>query len=186
MGEAVIVLFPREQSLHMPKRQTPITSDNPAIMSPRATTDRLYRSAYEAVRQRQRYAALVAAGALDDEQEAALGLASACDAHLLGSIASFEHFASNGGAVHRDEEWYRKGTTLWQASRDYERRHAHSNEKSKRLSSHSAEHLGKLAMDFDLEASALLALQHALTAYQKVAPDAQLVFSPPSLGASGK
>ncbi len=170
----------------MTKRQTQITSDNPAITSPRAISDRLYRAAFEAVRQRQRYAALVDAGALDDEQAAALRLASACDEHLLGSIASFEHFASNGGAVHRNEEWYRKGTSLWQASRDYERRHAHGNEKSKRLSAHTAAQLGALAMEFDLEASALLALQHALTAYSKIAPDAQLSFAPPNTGASPK
>lgn len=153
------------------RKSTPVTSDNPVVLGPRGTADRLYRAASECVRQRQRYAALVEAGTVEEEQEAALQVASLCDAVLVAGIAAYEALPSSGV---REEEWYRKGMTLWQASRDYERRHSRADLKSRRLSSHSPEQLKQLAMEYDLEASALLALQHALTAYRKCVPEAHI------------
>ena len=153
-------------------RPTPITADNPAIVGPRAPADRLYRAAAECVRQRQRYAALVEAGALDEEQVAALKMACHCDEVLREAITAYEAAPANGGS--RDEDWYRKGVLLWQASREYQRRHSANDVGTRRIGSHTPEGLGKLAMDFDLEASALLALQHALSAYRKSAPEAHI------------
>jgi uncharacterized protein YeaC (DUF1315 family) len=154
------------------KKLTPVTLDNPVIAGPRAPADRLYRAACECVRQRQRYAALVENGTGEEEQIAALEIASICDAVLLASIGAYES-TGTAGAV-KEEEWYRKAVMLWQASREYQRRHAGADLKSRTLTSHSPEQLKQLTMEYDLEASALLALQHALTAYRKCVPEAHI------------
>ncbi len=154
------------------KSATPITSDNPAITGPRAPADRLYRAGAECVRHRERYSALVEAGVMDAEQLSALEIAAICDKVLLEAIGMFEAVAPAG--VSKDEDWYRKSVLLWQASREYQRRHAASDFKTRRLGSHKQEQLKELAMEYDLEASALLALQHALAAYRKSVPEAHL------------
>jgi hypothetical protein len=154
------------------KSTTPVTADNPAIVGPRAPADRLYRAAAECVRQRQRYAALVEAGALDEEQVAALKMACHCDDVLQEAIGAYERVPAN--SVPKDEEWYRKAVLLWQASREYQRRHSASDLRTRRLGTHTRDGLRKLAMEYDLEASALLALQHALSAYRKSVPEAHI------------
>lgn len=151
---------------------TPITSDNPAILGPRWPADRLYRAAAECVRQRQRYAALVEAGAHDVEQQAALQIAKLCDEVLKEAISGYEGAPSNGTS--KDADWYKKAILLWQASREYERRHGASDHRTRNLGSHSRDGLKKLAMEYDLEASALLALQHAVSAYRKLVPEAHI------------
>lgn len=157
----------------MPRsKSTPITSDNPVIAGPRASADRLYRAAAECVRQRQRYGALVEAGASEEEQKAALQVASLCDDLLQDSIGAYEKAPVNGPS--KDEEWYRKAINLWQSSRDYERRHSATDASTRRVGTASASGLKNLAMEYDLEASALLALQHTLSAYRKVSPDAHI------------
>jgi hypothetical protein len=153
------------------KRPAPITADNPAI-SPRAVADRLYRAATECVRQRQRYASLVAGATSEEEQQAALEVAGLCDDLLMKSIVEYEKSAAGG--LHKEEDWYRKATALWAAARDYERRHTDCNDSSKKMGNHSRERLGQLAAAFDLEASALLALQHAVSSYKQAVPDAHL------------
>jgi hypothetical protein len=154
------------------RNSTPVTSDNPVIAGPRAPADRLYRAATECVRQRQRYSALVEAGTAEDEQHSALQLASTCDTLLLAAIGAYETAPSVG--IAKEEEWYRKAIMLWQASREYQRRHSGVDLKSRRISAHSADQLKDLAMEYDLEASALLALQHAVTAYRKCVPEAHI------------
>ena len=156
-----------------PARRTPaITADNPAITSPRAPADRLYRAAAECVRQRQRYAALVAAGAIESEQEAALRVASLCDDILKSSVEEYQSHKID--ALGKDEEWYRRGNSLWQASREYHRRHSTSNRSTKMGNAQGKMQLSEIAMDYDLEASALLGLQHAVAAYRKEVPDAHI------------
>lgn len=154
-----------------PKR-TPITSDNPAIAGPRAPADRLYRAACECVRQRQRYAALVEAATLDEEQRSALKVASMADQVLQETIDAYEQGSSSG--VSKEDTWYRKAIALWQASRDYERRHSATDHSTRNLGTHTPAGLKNLAMEYDLEASALLALQHALSAYRKETPEAHI------------
>lgn len=159
----------------MPKssRSAAITGDHAAVATPRTQADRMYRAALECVRQRQRYARLVEHGAQDEEQQGALRIACICDEVLLASTTAYESVAGQG-AAHRDEEWWHKANTLWHAAREYRRRHQGCDENSRTFSKHSAARLGELTVEYDLEASALLALQHAVTAYRKSAPEAEL------------
>lgn len=153
-------------------KRTPITSDNPVISGPRAWADRLYRASCECVRQRQRYSALVEAGSMDEEQKSTLAVASQCDAVLHDAIGAFEGNPSTGPL--KDEEWYKKAILLWQASREYERRHRTTEQGTKKLGSMSGDDLKSLTLEYDLEASALLALQHAVAAYRKSVPEAHI------------
>src|SRR5687768_8781156 len=88
-----------DSAVPMPRsKYTPITSDNPVIAGPRASADRLYRAAAECVRQRQRYGALVEAGAAEEEQRAALRVASLCDDLLQEAIDEYEKAPVSGSS----------------------------------------------------------------------------------------
>lgn len=154
------------------KLSPPVTGDNPAISGPRGPADRLFRTASECVRQRERYSSLVASGVSEEEQKEALTIACLCDEILVRTIKAYEAQPTNGQS--KDEEWYRRAIALWHASREYQRRHGECDRKTKKISMHSPAELGELALEYDLEASALLALQHAVAAYRKVSPDAQV------------
>lgn len=159
----------------MPKSARPaaITGDHAALSTPRTHADRMYRAALECVRQRQRYGRLVELGAQDEEQQAALRIACLCDDVLTASVKAYEEISASATG-HREEDWWHKANGLWHSAREYSRRHAGCDQKSATFSKHSPARLAELAMEYDLEASALLALQHALSAYRKAAPEADL------------
>jgi hypothetical protein len=153
-------------------------SEHDAELSPtlrvRARADQLYRAANECVRQRERYSKLVASSAADSELESTLRLASLCDELLEQSVQAYEDaVAKDGGA--KSESWWHSANSLWLASREYRRRHHEVDESSRRLGAHSPSKLTELALQYDLEASALLALDHALASYRKCCPDADHV-----------
>jgi hypothetical protein len=141
--------------------------------TPRGTADRMFRAAMECIRQRERYARLVGSGAHDLEQLAALRVASLCDEILDESVAAYEGQA--GEASTGDDEWRRQANALWHAAREYRRRPA-SNSVAK--SSGKGGSLQKIALEYDLEASALLALKLALGGFRQICPDCELESRP--------
>lgn len=141
--------------------------------SARGTADRLYRSSSESIRQRERYSRLVAAGTHDAEQLAALKVACLCDELLFASGRAYEQVASAETGF-GDEEWRHKANTLWHTCREYERRHRNCDEDSRQFSSHKPGKLTELALEYDFEASALLALKLAVATYRKACPDSEL------------
>lgn len=150
--------------------------DHDAELSPtlrvRGQADVLYRAASECVRQRGRYATLVASSAGDSELESSWRLVSLCDDLLAEAVQSYEQVvAKDGGAA--NEPWWHPANSLWMASREYVRRHKEVDESSRRLGAHSPAKLTELALQYDLEASALLALDHALASYRKCCPEAE-------------
>jgi hypothetical protein len=151
----------------------------PAAQTARGAADRLYRSAAECVRQRERYVRLVEAGAPDPEQHATLRVACLCDELLFDSAGAYERIVT-AEAPNRDEDWCQKANALWHACREYERRHRNCDESSRQLSSHKLDKLRELALEYDLEASALLALKLATAAYVKTCPEAELEKRPQS------
>jgi hypothetical protein len=146
-------------------------SESSPALRVRAQADQLYRTASECVRQRERYAHLVASSAADSELESTLRLASLCDELLDQAVQGYEDaVAKDGGAA--DEPWWKPANSLWLASREYTRRHKEVDESSRKLGAHSPSKLTELALQYDLEASALLALDHALASYRKCCPEA--------------
>lgn len=166
-----------------PSKQRPLTPiSGPAVPTPaeqyRAAADALFRAAAECCRQHRRYSTLVEHEVSDEEQRFAVQTMSLCDEWLLHAMDDYE--SANGSAAEvKEQEWWRKGNMLWMATREYVRRHRLTENDSKRLSSaHDAAKLGTLTVDYDLEASALLGLRHAVEAYRKCRPEAELTAPP--------
>ena len=131
----------------------------------------MFRAAMECIRQRERYARLVASGAHDLEQLAALRVAGLCDEILDEAVAGYEAHAKE--ASHGDDEWRRQANALWHAAREYRRRPATNN-----VAAGKGGSLQKLALEYDLEASALLALKLALGGFRQICPDCELETRP--------
>jgi hypothetical protein len=133
--------------------------------------DILFRSAAECCRQHRRYARLVEMETDESEQRAALRLVAASDEQLLEAAAAYESscMKMNG---ERGDEWWHRANNLWHACREYARRHSMSDRASGEFRAHDANKLNSLEVEYELEASALLALQHAVDAYRKLRPEA--------------
>ena len=168
-----------QRNRHPARNGTRHRDDASIPPSPRAGADRLYRTATECVRHRERYARLVEAGADEAEQRDALRLACLCDEILLASARDYEKAAA-AEAAKSDDDWWHKANSLWHATREYQRRHHNCDESSRQLSSRKPGKLKELALEFDLEASALLALRIALASYRKVCPECELDERPQS------
>jgi hypothetical protein len=165
----------------MPRKQTVAARTTPTgkkekpsfSETPRGTADRMFRAAMECIRQRERYGRLVASGAHDSEQQSAMRVAVVCDEILDEAVASYEKLAAEPS--HGDDEWRRQANGLWHAAREYRRRPANN---SASPGQGKAGSLQKLAMEYDLEASALLALKLALGGFRQICPDCELESRP--------
>lgn len=135
--------------------------------------DALFRSACECCRQHERLAHLVQIGALPLEQRAAQSQVHLCD-EALGELAAAYEKASGRAHPSKDDACWQAANALWLASREYARRQ-HTSERAKRGISddgdHSSARLTELALDYDLEASALLLLKQATERYRKARPE---------------
>lgn len=140
------------------------------MIAVRNSADALYRSAVECCRQHDRAARRSSTEEPELEQKHLDALCAMCD----GSLAEIaEAYSLAAAHVHpaRDEAWWHKANALWHASREYARRHAGCDDLNKKMSARrSAEQLAEMQMEYELEASALLALRHAADAYLKTRP----------------
>jgi hypothetical protein len=147
--------------------------DVPSTETLQRKADSLFRSAMECCRQRRRYACLVEASAAAAEQRRARTMVTLCDEHLREAALEWEMCAARA-TNHRSDDWWHRTNSLWHAAREYARRHQASADDSRRMGAHDSAKLARLALEFDLEASALLAIHHAVDAYRKVRPQADL------------
>lgn len=133
--------------------------------------DALYRCAVECCRQHERLARLVQDGALPAEQRAAQSLVRLADEALIDLAAAYEKVCKSH--PEGDAACWHAANGLWMAGREYARRQRTSQRAGRGLgdgASHSSERLGELTLDYDLEASALLALKQATETYRKARP----------------
>lgn len=153
------------------------TTEHPADAPPepltviRSRADALYRAAIECCRQHDRAARLHQDAEPELEHQHADALCAMCD-DSLSEMA--EAYAAAAGSVHpdADEPWWHKANSLWHASREYARRNAGCDAMVRKVSSrHRPEQLATMQMEYELEASALLALRHASEAYRKLRPE---------------
>jgi hypothetical protein len=136
--------------------------------------DALYRCAIECCRQHERLARLVERGALPAEQRAAQSLVKLADEALRDLAAAYEKAAAKWHPESKDACW-QAANGLWMASREYARRCSTSDRAGRGIGEagdHSVARLTELALDYDLEASALLLLKQATESYRKARPDA--------------
>lgn len=145
-----------------------------ALTALRDIADALCRAAQECHEQYSRSARVGAKTGepVDSEDRAIERICSVCDEHLAELTLSYERATAQlhpAGAD--DERWWRRANALWLASREYVRRRQGAGERAKRVSSqHAAGDLESLHLEFELEASALLALRQACDAYCRERP----------------
>ena len=140
-----------------------------SLATVRAKADALYRGAIECCRQHDRAARISNTEEPELEHKHLDALCAMCDGGVEELAEAYHDAAGqvNGG----DEAWWHKANALWHASREYARRHAGCEALAKRMSTkHNSGKLGEMQMEYELEASALLALRHAADAYLKTRP----------------
>ena len=142
----------------------------------RVKADAMLRAALECCHQHDRYARLVSQPALETEHRAADEMCVVVTNALIELAESYCEAASelrpNGSP---DEEWWHRANALWHASREYGRRQTCCERQSQRAKGPRKQGPGGLAdlvLQYDLEASALLALRQAADAYRKTRPQA--------------
>ena len=157
--------------LDVPVTSTNVERDPVAEFYRRA--DALFRCTVECCRQHERLARTVERGALQTEQRAARALVTLCDQALAELAACYERAADKAHPP-KDNACWRAANALWMAAREYARRHRCSARAARGIAD-SGEHstrLAEIALDYDLEASALLLLRQATDSYRKARPDA--------------
>jgi hypothetical protein len=134
------------------------------------SADALCRCAMESCRQHERLAHLVQIGAMPAEQRAASTLVALCDDALADLAAAYERAAGRAHPDNTDACWH-AANGLWLASREFARRCRTSARATRGLVEHGVRtQLTELALDYDLEASALLLLKQATETYRKARP----------------
>lgn len=138
----------------------------------RDSADALFRAAVECCHQHERVSRVHAKSAVDEEIKAAQAACAHCNETLTSLSAAYQTSAAEIKPTGADEEWWHKANALWLASREYLRRTGGCDDASRVFKEHGPDRLTDLHTEYELEASALLALQHAAEAYAKVRPGA--------------
>jgi hypothetical protein len=147
----------------------------PSVLTPGSLTDAadaLFRSAIEACRQHERVARCSGRGCTDAELKEMAELCEIGHRHLAARTTAWEAAATVGQGKSDDGFWH-AANTLWHASREYARRNHSCDSLSTKIKSRSTDALGELTLEYELEASALLALSHAVAGYRKFRSDAE-------------
>ena len=152
------------------QRSTPTSTE--AVNPLTGAADALFRAAIEACRQHERVAKCSARGGADDELKEMAELCEAGHRHLASRVGAWEKAAADGRGKTDDAFWH-SANALWHAAREYERRHHSCDALTTKVSRRSTDQLGALALEYELEASALLALTHAVAGYRKLRTDAE-------------
>jgi len=172
--------MPKSRTVPADRRSAPEVTlrESTEIRSPvhmtRDAADALYRAACECCHQHDRVARILARSSDDAELASAQELCAQSHTALVQQAKSYEKTATAAGVRPdgADEQWWHLANALWLASREYVRRNSCGNAASREFKQHDREALGALHAEYELEASALLALRQAADAYRQSRPDA--------------
>ncbi|MGV3710416.1 MAG: hypothetical protein ACO1Q7_16410 [Gemmatimonas sp.] len=110
---------------------------------------------------------------LHAELEAAHALVDTCDLALAECVAAYEKRCAKT-QVSDDASIHAKANTMFLSARDYLRRHSIAEKAQQQLNKqHDFDKLSDLQLEYELLASALLALKQATSAYLTVRPEAK-------------
>jgi NADPH-dependent ferric siderophore reductase len=138
----------------------------------RDAADAMFRAAAECCHQHDRASRIHAKASLEAEVETAQRACEDCDGALQERVEFYETTANAIVPTGDDEAWWHCANALWLASREYLRRHGGCDSSTKNLKDHSRERLNALHTEYELEASALLALRQAAEGYKRLRPSA--------------
>jgi hypothetical protein len=148
------------------------TEQKSPVLVVRDAADAMFRAAAECCHQHDRASRVHAKAVHEDEVEAAQRACEQCD-HVLRDLSeAYEQTAAKVVLTGDDAGWWHRANALWLASREYLRRNGDCDSETKNLKDHSPERLNELHTEYELEASALLALKHAAEAYKRDRPSA--------------
>jgi hypothetical protein len=154
----------------MAKAQRALTEPDPTPSDTACNlADALARAAHECARQHERLGRCLELGCADEELTNIAELAGLTDQHLEAMTAAYEATAT-AAPESKGQDWFHAANTLWHASREYTRRSAGTNHVSRLAGKHAKAKLQELAMEYELERSALMALKQALEKYRAVRP----------------
>jgi len=158
----------------MPKTRARNSAEAPTtpVQAVRDCADALSRAAAECCRQHDRVARLHAKSDIDEELKVGSEACDQCHDALRTFASAYERTAADVHPTGSDEEWWHRANALWLASREYLRRNGGCDQASRALKEHGPDRLDSLHMEYELEASALLALKQAADAYQQNRPAA--------------
>jgi hypothetical protein len=163
--------MPKSNSIILAEGDTTATLS--ATDAARVAADAMLRAALECCHQHDRYARLVARPALEAEHRAAEETCSVVANALAEMVEAYGEAAKDlrpaGGL---DAQWWHRANALWHASREFVRRQTCGERSASGSARHDPDALADLMVQYDLEASALLALRQAADAYRKVRPEA--------------
>lgn len=136
----------------------------------RISADALYRASLDTWHHHDRLSRLVGQPTIEAEHRVAREMCRLCDEALGQMCEAYGTVAAQLHPEDGDAEWWHKANGLWHAAREYLRRHAGCDRLTARMNAHSADALGALLIEFDLEASSVLALRQAAQAYRQTRP----------------
>lgn len=142
------------------------------VQSLSCAADGLFRLAAECCRLQARIGRVLDQKCSDEELEAVIDASVLAVRQLSEAGDRYAALTTNGERDGLDDKMWHAANTMWQASREYVRRHHACNVRSAKMSRHSPAQLGELAIEYELKASAVLALRYAVEQYQKLRPDA--------------
>jgi hypothetical protein len=134
--------------------------------------DAMFRAADECCRQQARLARVLELSCGEEELEGVIEVSVVCARVLDADGTRYSALASDAHEGLGEACWH-AANSLWHASREYARRHQACNLKSAKLSRHSSAQLGELAVEYELKASAVLALRYAVEQYARVRSEAR-------------
>lgn len=147
----------------MPSKSIPRPS-KPSAHPVRDAGDALHRAAQECCHQHERIGALIELGADDQEFESAWDMADLAEQQLGLRTAHYEEMAAAGRGA-EPEDWWHRANALWMACREYSRRYSASAVAASRRKRHTEKELQEIAVEYELEVSARLAVKQAMKAY---------------------
>lgn len=134
--------------------------------------DALLRAAAECARQHERLGRCLELACSDIELQHIAELTTLSDTHLDAMAVAYEKTATAAPEA-RNTEWWHAANALWHASREYARRNAGTNHVSKLAGKHTKQKLAELAMEYELERSALMAVKRAVSDFRAVRKEAE-------------
>lgn len=146
-------------------RDTPLS-----VAAVREAADALFRAATECCHQHDRVSRIVGQSDLEKELVEVQKMCETCSDSLSKLTKHYEETSASVHPTGADEQWWRRANALWLASKEYLRRHRGCDAASRQLKNHGPEQLEALHTEYELEASALLALQQAADAYKRGRP----------------
>lgn len=132
----------------------------------------MFRAACECCHQHDR-ASRIHAKSKDEEEVRQVQISCAHSDDVLGSLAeTYEKVAANFLPPAGEADWWHRANSLWHSSREYVRHIGGCDDSSRQLKTHGPDRLDTLHMEYELEASAMLAVKHAAEAYRQTRPSA--------------